>query len=767
MPPAVSLVALLTLFFLSGVAGLIYQVLWLRLLSLVFGVTVYAASTVLASFMAGLALGSWLAGRLGTRIGHPVRAFAVIEILIAVSALATPLALDAATAIYLALAEMAPGSLALLTAARFVCSFLVLLVPTMLMGATLPLLSASSLVRGSRFGTRVGLLYALNTAGALTGALLTGYVLIGAIGLQRTFYVGAALNLVVGLVAWLLAGRDGGPVEARAVAAVPAPAGGPEVPAPRRDLRPLVLGVMGVSGLASLGLEIVWFRVLVQFLPATSYAFTTMLATVLGGIALGSALASPLLRRERDWAWTLALVQIGTSLAVLASLTALAASYAAGWRTAGLTQASILAILPAAVGMGLAFPIGIRLWTVQQQALDPGQGEVARRVSILYSTNVVGAIAGSLAGGFLVLPALGSRWSLIAFAALYLASGLLLATAQGSRGRRLVTAVAAVLLFVVLAREVPDPFDATLQRRHGPTEQILWRKEGLQTSVSVHRRPINNRVLYLDGLHQANDTAEMVRLHRLIGLLPMALHPDPRRALVIGLGGGATPGAVSQHAGTEVEVVELSGTVVEGARFFGHVNYEVLDRPNVTMRVDDGRNFLLLVRRQFDVITADIIQPVHAGAGNLYSKEYFTLVRDALDEHGLVLQWIGHRPETQYKLIMRTFLEVFPETTLWVDGNLMVGAKRPVTVPPDIVERKREQASTRRAFDDIGLDSTATLLSWYTAGPDEMRAFVGDGLVLSDDRPLVEYHRSLPADDPPVDLSGLRGDVGRLTAPRD
>lgn len=763
MPPVVSLVALLALFFLSGAAGLIYQVLWLRLLSLVFGVTVYAASTVLASFMAGLALGSWLTGRLGARIGHPVRAFAVIEILIAVSALATPLALDAATAIYLVLADMAPGSLALLTAARFVCSFLVLLVPTMLMGATLPLLSASSLVRGSRFGTRVGLLYAVNTAGALTGALVTGYVLIGAIGLQRAFYVGAALNVAVGVIAWLLARRSPDAVEApdRTVARDARSAPG----APGRDLRPLVLGVMAVSGVASLGLEIVWFRVLVQFLPATSYAFTTMLATVLGGIALGSALAAPLLRRERDWVWTLALVQIGTSVAALASLTALAASYEAGWRTAGLTQASILAILPAAIGMGLAFPIGIRLWTVQQQALDPGRGEVARRVSVLYSMNVLGAIVGSLAAGFLVLPAIGSRWSLIAFSALYLGSGLLLATALGSRGRRLVTFAAAVLLFVTLAGQVPDPFDAALRRRHGPTEQILWREEGLQTSVSVHRRPINNRVLYLDGLHQANDTAEMVRLHRLIGLLPMALHPAPRRALVIGLGGGATPGAVSQYAGTEVDVVELSSSVVKGARFFGHVNYEVLDRPNVTLRVDDGRNFLLLARRQFDVITADIIQPVHAGAGNLYSKEYFALVRDALDERGLVLQWIGHRPETQYKLIMRTFLEVFPEATLWVDGNLMVGAKRPLTVPPGLVERKREAASTRRAFDDIGLDSTATLLSWYTAGPDEMRAFVGDGLVLSDDRPLVEYHRSLPADDPPVDVSRLRGDVGRLTPP--
>lgn len=764
MPPVLPLVALLALFFLSGAAGLVYQVLWLRLLSLVFGVTVYAASAVLASFMSGLALGSWLAGRAGARLRNPVRAFAVIELLIGASALATPLALDAAEAVYVRVHELAPGSLALLTLARFLCSFLVLLVPTVLMGATLPLLSASPLVRGSRFGTRLGLLYAINTAGALTGALLTGYVLIGAIGMQRTFLLAAALNVVVGGLALRLAAGGGTAArEAAPRAAEPLAGTAPAaVAAAARDLRGLVLAVMAASGFASLALEIVWFRILVQFLPATTYAFTTMLATVLGGIALGSLLAAPLLRRERDWIWTLAVVQIATSVAVVVSLAALAWTYAAGWRTAGLTQASVVAILPAAVGMGLGFPIGVRVWTLQPPVPDPGQGEVARRVGAIYSANVLGAIAGSIVAAFVLLPALGSRGALVAMAGLYLLSGLVLAAARGPRGRALATAAAAALLFAAAAAAVPDPFAAALRRRHGPTEQILWREEGLQTSVSVHRRPINSRVLYLDGLHQANDSFEMVRLHRLIGLLPMALHPEPRRVLVIGLGGGATPGAASLYDGAEVEVVELSASVLRAARFFSHVNYDVLARPNVTLRVDDGRNFLRLVRRRYDVITADIIQPIHAGAGNLYSREYFALVRNALEEGGLVLQWVGHRPETQYTLIMRTFLDVFPETTLWVDGNLMVGAAGPLRVPPDLIERKRGAAGTRAAFDAVGLDSTATLLSWYTAGPEELRRFVGDGPVLTDDRPLVEYHRSLPAGDPPVDLSGLRGDVRRI-----
>ena len=187
----------------------------------------------------------------------------------------------------------------------------------------------------------------------------------------------------------------------------------------------------------------------------------------------------------------------------------------------------------------------------------------------------------------------------------------------------------------------------------------FWRDEGAQTAVSVHASQFQH-VLYLDGLHQANDQPAMVALHRAIGHLPMVLHGAPKDVLVVGMGGGATPGAVSQYPDANVAVVELSDSVRKAAPFFAHVNYDLLNRPNVNVRIDDGRNFLSLTERRFDVITADIIQPGHAGAGHVYSKEYFTLVRNALKDDGVVLQWIGHRPFVEYTLIMRTFLEVFP-----------------------------------------------------------------------------------------------------------
>jgi spermidine synthase len=756
----VRLLLLLALFFFSGACGLIYQVLWLRLLALVFGVTVYAASTVLAAFMTGLALGSALAGRILTRVRRPLLTFAVAEVLIGVSALATPMALNAASGLYQRLHQLSPESLALLTVARLLTGLVVLLVPTMLMGLTLPVLSASALVRGSSFGSRVSALYAVNTAGAVSGAVLTGFYLIGAIGIDRSFQMAAALNIAVGLVALALSRRVEG-VNARATELAPnATAPGGPVPTPATGPSATVIGVVvAISGFVALALEIVWFRMLVQYLAATTYAFTTMLAMVLAGIAIGGAIAARLLKRARDWAAWLAILQAATAIVALASAIFLGWSYAAGWRTSSEIQGSAAAILPVTILMGISFPIALHL--VASAAVGDGPSAVARRVGRLYSLNVLGAIGGALMSGFVVLPLLGTRRALVAIAALYGASALLL-VAGHPRHRRLLVRLAVIgVLFVALAPRVPDPFAAAYERRYGRDMREFWRDEGVQTAVSVHASQFR-RSLYLDGLHQANDGPEMVRLHRIIGHLPMVLHADPKQALVIGLGGGATAGAVSQHRTTRVQVVELSDSVRRAAPFFAHVNYDVINQPNVRMRVDDGRNFLLLSGERFDVITADIIQPIHAGAGNLYSREYFTLVRNALAPGGLAMQWIGQRPPTQYTLIMRTFLDVFPDVTLWLDGNLMVGSLEPLRLDAATLAARRADPVTAAALDEVGLRSFADLTSWYTGGAAEMRRFVGPGPRLTDDQPLLEYHRSLPRDDAELDIRALRADVSRM-----
>ncbi len=734
------------LFFLSGTAALIYQVAWLRMLSLVFGVTVYAASAVLTSFMGGLALGSWLGGRSADRLRAPLRTFAILELGVAASALAVPFALEGVSGLYTRLHGRAPDALLQLTVARLLCSGLILLVPTTLMGASLPLLARHVTGTVGSAAARIGWLYAANTAGAIVGTVLAGFTLIGAVGVAATTRFAAALNIAVGLVAlwlglvWPTTDRDI-PSTASGLATVPA--------------RRIILFVVALAGFAGLALEIVWFRVLTLFLTTTTYAFTTMLSTVLLGIALGSAIAAARVRRSPDPARALAWIQIWTGVLVILSMTALAHTYRMGWRTSGMVQACVVAMLPATALMGAMFPFAVAIW------LGDVRKDIGRRVGVLYALNVCGAVAGSLAGGFILLPLLGTRASLLLLAAVYVLAGIAVMTSAGGRKRALRATVGGSVLFVASALSLPDFYSSVLVRRHGAGERLLFRVEGVQTTATVHVQPSGRRVLYLDGLHQANDSAEMVRVHSEIGQLPMALHPDPKHALVVGVGGGVTAGAVAAHPATLVDVVELAQSVVSVVPHFGHVNGNLLQRPNARMRVDDGRNFLRMTPRRYDVIAADLIQPVHAGAGNLYSIEYFKLARQVLNDGGLMMQWVGRREATHYKLIMRTFLTAFPHATLWSDGALMVGSLRPLRISREAFERKLSAPDVRRGFLLVGFDTFEALAARYTAGPDEMRRFVGEGLVLTDDRPLLEFHRSLPREGGLVDLSTLRGDVSR------
>ena len=742
---------LLTLFLASGFSALVYQIVWLRMLGLVFGVTVYAASAVLTSFMAGLALGSWLGGRIADRSRRPLRAFALVEIGVALSAVAVPALLRAAEALYATVHAHAPDAPLLLTAARLGCAALVLLVPTTLMGASLPLLSRYVAGRAGGVASRIGVLYAANTTGAICGAVSAGFVLIGGIGVAATTRLAVLVNIVVGLGALGLAwarGRETVPGGAAVEAA--------GVP-PGTVVQRRVLIVFALAGFAGLALEVVWFRLLVLFIPATTYAFTTMLAVVLFGLASGSAIASRLVKRAGDPVRLLARVQIATGLLVLLSMAALALTYRRGWRTSGMIQACVVAMLPATTLMGMTFPLGLAIW------LEGAAGNVGRRVGVLYATNVCGAVAGALSGGFVLLPLLGTRWSLLVLAAVYGVGGCFLIASKGRRAA-VQYVLATLVLLAVSSSMVPDPYGAVIARRHGRDDRLLFRSEGVQTTAAVHVQPSGHRVLYLDGLHQANDTEEMVRVHAEIGHLPMLLHPDPARSLVIGLGGGVTAGAVASHR-TTTDVVELARSVIAAAPFFSHVNGDLLRRPTVRLRVDDGRNYLLLTSQQYDVVTADIIQPVHAGAGNLYSREYFRLASGVLRDGGLMLQWIGHRDDEHYRLIMRTFLDVFPHATLWSNGSLMVGSRTPLRIRRETVERQLADPDTRPALHRVGLDSYDALLARYTAGPEEMQAFLGTGPVLTDDRPLLEYHRSLDGSGKSVDVSSLRGDVARHLQP--
>jgi spermidine synthase len=764
--------ALLVCLFVSGATGLIYQVLWLRLLALSFGVTIYAASTVLASFMAGLALGSIVAGRLIDRASRPLLWYGLAEILVGGLAFATPAALAAVERVYVeAYPALSYAPLAV-TAARFGLAFLVLVLPTALMGATLPIVIKAATAGSAGAGARSGVLYATNTAGAIFGTVVAGFYLIGGEGISASFRLAASLNVVVGLAACLLAVGLRAPRSGEAEPTTFATRNASPVDANNasklgRHERGLLLLVFVLSGFASLALEVVWFRMLLLFMEVTTYAFSVMLATVLSGIAIGSYVVAPFIRRARDWLAGLALLEMGIGVASALSLTALARSYDLLGRGAHLPGVlgdpslgamlvpSFFAIFPASMLFGAAFPVGLHLFAFGGPGAERSRGE---RVGRFYSLNVLGAILGSLAGGFLLLPTFGTGHSLVGLGLISLVSGLLLLRVVRRTRPRFAVGMAGLgsAIFAASVLTMPDPFTVALAYSF-PGQQLLWREEGLQTTVSIQRDPRGNLTMYLDGSHQASERPGEVSLHNLIGGLPLVLHDNPREALVIGLGGGVTPGAASRHLGVDVDLIELSETVVHGSEWFRHVNNDVLRRPNVHLRIDDGRNYLLLTPQRYDVITADVVYPHHAGAGNLYSAEYYRLARAALKEDGLMMQWIDQEDDAQYRLLMRTFLSVFPETTLWAKGSLLVGSKLPLELDPAAFERKLHDPTARPLLDALGLDTFDSLANLYTAGPQEMARYLGAGPILTDDRPMGEYFLSVPAGGRQVDLSGLSG----------
>jgi spermidine synthase len=766
------LAALCLLFFFSGACALVYQVLWLRTLGWVFGVTVYAASAVWAMFMAGLALGSGAAGIVADRVRNPLRWFGLTEVLIGVTAFLTPTALARLQQIYVSAYPSLSHSPAGLTAAHLAMAFAVLIVPTSLMGATLPLLMKASAFKVSALGRQVGLLYGSNAAGAIVGTIAAGLYLIPQRGIHNTFLLAAGTNAVVGFCAIALSMRTGRLLATSSLPAIESLAGAPaadEYLTARRAR--IVLGVFAVSGAVSLALEVVWFRVLTLFLRPTVYGFAVMLAMILAGISIGSFLVTPLLNRRLRWMAVLAGLELAIGIGIVLSLRPLVYLPAlSDWLTPLLAPfmpdylgypitGALLAIFPVALLLGVAFPIGLRAWAAAR-----GQDEhTASRIGLFYSLNVAGAIVGSLVAGFVMLPRLGSGVSLVLLGALSFATGLALLAASGlSRPWRMAGALLASAVFAAAIWLSPDPFVQFVEQRY-PGQRIVWQEEGVDATVVVHENQRREYTLTINGNHQASTDESTAYVHRRIGHLPMAIHPSARTALVIGLGGGATAGAVAVHDGIDVDVVELAGAVVRGARFLESINYNVLSRPNVHLRVDDGRNYLMLTPRRYDVITADVIHPIFAGSGNLYSVEYFRLMRRVLNPGGLVLQWVAGT-EAEYKTIARTFLSVFPGTTAWVAGGLLVGSVEPLRLRRADFEWKLKFPGRAQGLHDLNVETFDALLAAFTAGPEELGAFVGPGDLLTDDRPQVEYFLSLPRGDD-VDLRSLKSDVGRFVVP--
>ncbi len=720
----------LLLIFISGAAGLVYQVAWMRQLQPAMGGSVYSVTAVLASFMAGLALGSAAISRVAARLKRPLAVYAGLELFIAGWGLLSPLLLSLAAPAFNVLHPAAGGGASdpALAAWRFLLAFLLLLPPTLAMGATLPAVArfCRPISRHS-VGRLMGRLYAASSAGAVCGALGAGFLVLPALGLAGGCRLAALGNLAAAGGAWLLHRRRGtapGPVEGEA------PDGAASGVEPLRGvgsrLRTVHLAAL-LSGAASMALEVAWSRNFALLFGSSVYAISLVLAAFIGGIALGAYVPSRFFDR-----WGPGRVPAAAALALAAAFTALVAasgsvlplvSLRLFWWSGGAPALAYplqlllagLILLPGTFCTGAAFPLLVRTLSVD------GGRPPEQALGTLYAVNTAGAVAGTVLAGFFVLPALGmERTSLSGSALLALAAaGLLL----GGRRRwwqpllplaLVCLAALPVMLrpwdqdlvtsgpfvYAGIYREIAaldrawdpqretagedrpwttaadDPVAATPSGFQGLRElvrargELIWHRQGADASVAVRRSATGTLSLQINGKTDASTGGDM-KLQLLSARLPLLLHPDPREVFLLGLASGVTLGALLEHPEVQrATCAEISPAVVQASRFFDAVSGAPLDDPRVELVVEDGRSVLQRTAAgSFDVIISEPTNPWIAGMADLFSVEFFRLCRSRLADGGLCCQWVqSYALETgDLRRVTATFGAVFPRATLWAE----------------------------------------------------------------------------------------------------
>lgn len=749
--------SLTTIFFISGAASLVYEVVFARKLGLVFGNTATANTTVLATYMGGMALGAWLGGMVAVRSQRPLLLYAGAELAVGLYCVISSPLFDAVRALYLSVAIGTDASADWLVGLQVTLGALVLLPPTVLMGATLPLLAHEQ--RGDDAEGRVaGLLYAANTFGAALGALATGYLLLPFLGVSASTSIAVAANLLAGLLAYGLSKNAlprANPVVSSALAA-------PELTSPRQ--RRVGLLVLGIGGIGTLALESVAIHLLATVVGSSAYAFTLMLFAFLIGLGGGSSAGNALLRRKGNPLLLLGALQVGAAVSVLLGVffwEAVPSYFAAfdgyplatsfGAREFIRLGVCLVALLPPTLCIGASWPVAMQCASAEETE------KRGRAVGRAFAINTLGNIAGALLGGFVAIPLLGSLKSLQLVAAAAAALGLVALWQAGKAARlQLGVAFAAVAL---LFWGQPQDFDWTklatganvyFQRTDWGT--VVDHAESLAGGITtVTAQPNGTRYLLTNGKFQGTWPGEEMKAQYGFTLVPL-LHTQGRgRALVIGYGTGASARAAQEAGFAHLDVVDLTRDIVRLAdRYFPECSGEVSSRPGVQMHYTDGRNFLSLSREQYDLIGLEISCIWFAGAATLYNREFYALAKQRLSERGVLQQWfqLHHLSREELLSIFETLHTEFAHVWIYVTGGqgVLVACNGDCAPTPEAAQKL---ASTASLAPNLALwGSVEALAKSRVLAPEEYEAMRADAergsivleeLVSTDDNLLLEY----------------------------
>jgi len=731
----------------------------MRMLTLVFGATAFATSTILASFFAGLALGAFYFGRVVDRGRNPLTLYAILEMGVGLFAFLMPLLFAGLSGIYVLISQRFGFGFYELSLVRFVLSFLVLLVPATLMGGTLPVIIKFFVERRERLGWDVGRLYATNTFGAVVGTLSAGFFLILMLGVKEAAYVAGVANLFIAGVAFVLGRRWGS-----SAGVGKGEEGGEEEPGgisvgvfSAREAR-LALWAIGLSGFCALALEVLWTRSLVFFLDNSTHAFTTILTAFLLGIALGSIVIARFIDTGKRLLLWFGLVEVLIGVSALLAIPILGHSTPViqsmmdvspvdsmlHWKWIGMRFFTTLTVmLVPTLLIGMTFPLVTKIWARSVDKVGTALGQV-------YSVNTMGGVLGSVLAGFVLIPLMGVQASIILIAAINVSIGgvLIFFDPAAARKQRISTIAGSAVVFVGLGAFylTSGTMNLTSYTERVDAAEVHFYKEGIGATVKVFEDRYGDKLVSINGFPVAGTPLGLRDVQTALGHLPLLLSNAPSPSVnLIGFGAGGASWGVMQYDVSEVDCVELVPAVIDAAEFFPEINHGVLSEPRYNVIMGDGRNYALVTDKKYDVISVDATSPKMAGNGALYSLEFYELLKENLAEGGLVVQWypLHLLSYDEVRMTVKTFMEVFPHTSLWLTPlkghSIIVGTEEELEIDVEAFRGKLERSHILEELEELKVLDVFDVLSWFTMGEETLREFVGDIRLNTDNHPYLEF----------------------------
>ena len=721
---------------LSGAAALTYEIVWTRLLLLIFGSTTHSVVAVLWAYMGGLALGSYLVGKRADTHRNPLRLYALLEIAAGVLAALTLPGLLIAQSVYVhAFHWLSSPSTSFLL--KFALTSLILFPATVAMGGTLPVLTQWVSLRSAHSPKKlISWLYAANTLGAVAGTLLAGFVWIELAGLRISILGASAVDVLLGAAIWYLAPRTAEAAASPAVVTSDRPAAASSYPAWKVQL---ALIIFGISGLTSMAYEVAWMRLLTPTTGNYIYAFSLILALVLLGVTVGSAAAPLLFRGERVPLGQFAAAEFGLCLGAVVSL--LAGSHLTNFGPVGTV---LLTTLPASFCMGLTFPVVASLPHPER-----AQGSFIGKA---YAVNTVGCLLGPLVAGFALLPAFGTTDTVLSLALLngLMAAALVLMEQNVLTSRTRIVCAASTVLVLGLGFLFGIGHQETFEGRRSYQYLAALEKRGYPhlvaedetAAVLAWKRPGSlNAGLLVDGVGMTELSVET----KLIGHLPLLLLPNAKNMLVIAFGMGTTFRSALTHD-IHVDAVELVPSVPKAFPVFHEDAAQVLANPNGRIFINDGRNYVLVAEQQYDAVVVDPPPPINAaGTTVLYSREFYQQAKRILRPDGLFLQWLFYGARNDdYRMLVKSFADEFPYIAVFRSphraGLFLVGSRQPIVLAHDVIAKALSAPAVARDLNEWGGGWTAeSLLSLYLGDRQLLERYAGTAPPVTDDHPATEY----------------------------